>query len=161
MNPPALLLAVVAALSAPVALAEAPLQCTVRSVHDGDSMRVQCPGKRGTVAVRMHQIDAPELEQAHGVAARDQLRQLCRVGSTATIHTQGRDQYGRLLGDVCCGDTSVNEAMVASGAAWVYNRYVVDRRLYQLQDAARAARRGLWAGRSPQAPWRWRYENRR
>ncbi|NLC37373.1 MAG: thermonuclease family protein [Alcaligenaceae bacterium] len=144
-------------LSAP-AHAQKQLQCTINSVHDGDSMRVLCPGERGTLRVRMQQIDAPELEQAHGLRSRDYLRKLCRTGSTALIITSGSDQYGRMLGDVYCDGKSVNEEMVASGSAWVYNRYVKDRSLYRLQDQAKADRNGLWARRNPQAPWQWRYE---
>ncbi len=40
--------------------------------------------------------------------------------------------------------------------AWVYDRYVTDRSLYQLQDEAKAAKRGLWEDDSPVAPWEWR-----
>lgn len=157
----AFLLGAAVLLPVSFAHAQAPLRCTVRSVHDGDSMRVQCPGQRRSIAVRMHQIDAPELDQAHGVEARSHLRKLCRIGSTATIHTQGHDQYDRLLGDVYCKGVSVNEAMVASGSAWVYNRYVEDRGLYRLQDRAREHKQGLWADRDPEAPWQWRYKQRR
>lgn len=140
--------------------AETVLQCEVATVHDGDSMRVKCPGERDTLRVRMHQIDAPELEQAHGRQSRDELRRLCPRGSKAVIRSQGRDQYGRLLGDVTCGDTQVNEAMVAAGAAWVYDRHVQDRRLYELQNAAKAAQKGLWRQSDPTPPWRWRYQQR-
>ena len=156
----AALLLALAGLAPATAPAQEPLNCTVRSVHDGDSMRVQCPGQRGTIAVRMEQIDAPELDQAYGLRARDHLRELCRVGRPAVIHSQGRDQYGRLLGNVYCGGKSVNEEMVSAGAAWPYRRYVTDDNLFTLQDQARTAKRGLWAGRSPQAPWQWRYEQR-
>src|SRR5690606_25887832 len=140
------------------ALAETELRCVVRSVHDGDSMRVQCPGERRTIAVRMHQIDAPELEQPYGKDARNHLRRLCRVGSTATIYTQGRDQYGRLLGDVYCAGKSVNEEMVSSGSAWIYDRYVEYRSLYRLQDPARPDRRWYWTPQNPRARSRSRYE---
>lgn len=135
-------------------------QCTINSVHDGDSMRVLCPGERGTLRVRMHQIDAPELEQAHGIQSRNYLRKLCPTGSTVIIRSEGRDQYDRLLGDVSCGGKNVNEEMVAAGAAWLYDRHVEDRSLYRLQDKARDERRGLWAGKNPQKPWQWRYEQR-
>lgn len=138
----------------------ATLECTVRSVHDGDSLRVQCPGERGTIPVRMRQIDAPELDQAHGTRARDHLRKLCPAGSKVLIHTEGHDQYDRLLGDLQCQGKDINEEMVSSGSAWVYNRYVEDRDLYPLQDEAREQKRGLWAGHNPEAPWRWRYEQR-
>ena len=40
--------------------------------------------------------------------------------------------------------------------AWVFDRYVKDRSLYRLQDAARSARLGLWVDGRPMAPWEWR-----
>lgn len=157
---PALLVTSAAWLAAAPALAHAKeMQCTVNSVHDGDSMRVLCPGERGTLRVRMQQIDAPELEQAYGLHARN-LRRLCPVGTTAIIHTQGKDQYDRLLGDVYCDGKNVNQEMVTAGAAWLYDRYVEDKGLYRFQDEAKADRRGLWGGKNPQKPWQWRYEQR-
>lgn len=158
---PALLLIGAAwAFMAPESADGKELQCTINSVHDGDSMRVLCPGERGTLRVRMQQIDAPELEQAHGVRSRDYLRKLCPVGSTVIIQSQGRDQYDRLLGDVYCNGKNVNKEMVAAGAAWLYDRHVEDRSLYRLQDQARENKLGLWAGKNPQKPWQWRYEQR-
>src|SRR5690606_14558308 len=99
-------------------------------------------------------------EQPYGKDARNHLRRLCRVGSTATIYTQGRDQYGRLLGAVYCAGKSVNEEMVSSGSAWIYDRYVENRSPYRLQDRARANRWRLWSVQSPHDAWRWRYEQR-
>jgi endonuclease YncB( thermonuclease family) len=40
--------------------------------------------------------------------------------------------------------------------AWVFDRYVSDRALYQVQDVARGERRGLWGDAEPIAPWEWR-----
>lgn len=147
------------AASAP-ALAEKSLQCRVRSVHDGDSLRVQCPGRRATTELRLRQIDAPELGQPYGTQARDRLRRLCPADSAITIRHPGRDQYGRMLGDVYCDARDVNEEMVASGAAWPYDRHVEDRKLFWLKEQARSARRGLWANDEPVPPWRWRYHQR-
>ena len=39
--------------------------------------------------------------------------------------------------------------------AWVFDRYVKDRSLYPLQDAARADRIALWSDAAPIAPWDW------
>lgn len=136
------------------------MHCTVSSVHDGDSLRVRCPGSQRSIRIRMEQIDAPELEQAHGKHSRDYLRRLCRVGTDVIVRPTGKDQYGRLLGNVYCGGKSVNEEMVGSGSAWVYKRYARDQKLYRLQNEARTQRRGLWAGARPTEPWRWRYEQR-
>lgn len=132
------------------------LLCKVSSVHDGDSMRVRCPGDRKTIPVRMDQIDAPELDQAHGIKSRDYLRSICPVGATARIQQPDRDQYNRMLGKVYCNDIEVNAAMVKSGSAWVYNRYVIDKSLYDLQDQARDQGLGLWANRQALAPWKFR-----
>lgn len=147
-------------ISRPASAAE-PLECIVISVHDGDSMRVKCPGDRRNQRLRMTQIDAPELEQAYGRNARDFLRKLCPKGAAATIRTEGEDQYGRLLGDVYCNGKSVNEHMLRSGSAWVYDRHAKDRKLYQWQNLARSQKRGLWADKHPEAPWRWRHTRQR
>ena len=48
--------------------------------------------------------------------------------------------------------------MVRLGAAWVYRKYAEDATLYELEDAARATKRGLWGLPEAQrvAPWEWR-----
>jgi micrococcal nuclease len=52
--------------------------------------------------------------------------------------------------------------MVRRGAAWVYRKYARDPSLYERENEARAARRGIWA--LPEAerepPWTWREERR-
>jgi hypothetical protein len=60
------------------------------------------------------------------------------------------------LGRVWCGGIDANAAQVRRGMAWVFDRYVKDRSLYPLQDAARSARLGLWADAAPVPPWKWR-----
>ena len=81
-------------------------------------------------------------------------------GATVIIQSPGHDQYDRLLGDAWCDGRNVNEEMVAAGAAWPYERYVEDRRLFRLQDQARERKVGLWAAKAPQKPWVWRAEQR-
>ena len=44
--------------------------------------------------------------------------------------------------------------------AWVFDRYIIDRTLYAVQDDARVAQRGLWADREPVPPWEWRRKSR-
>lgn len=56
-----------------------------------------------------------------------------------------------------CNGIDVNAEMVRVGMAWVYDKYVTDRSPYALQDAAKAARRGLWADPDPMPPWEWRH----
>jgi Metal binding domain of Ada/Staphylococcal nuclease homologue len=53
--------------------------------------------------------------------------------------------------------------MVRRGAALVYRKYAKDPSLYELENEARPARRGIWA--LPEAerkpPWKWREERRK
>jgi len=68
----------------------------------------------------------------------------------------GLDRYGRTVAHVSCNGIDANTEQVRAGMAWVFDRYVIDRRLYALQDEARTAHRGLWADAQPVAPWEWR-----
>ena len=136
--------------------------CRVRSVHDGDSMRVECPGAQKSLRVRLDKIDAPELDQAHGIKSRNALRSMCPAQSSVRIHDFGADTYGRRLGRVFCKDKDVNAEMVRTGAAWVYKHHAKDdTQLNQLQSRAQSKKLGLWAGpKKPIAPWTFRYQQR-
>jgi micrococcal nuclease len=79
----------------------------------------------------------------------------------AWFEAGGSDRYGRTIGDVYVGPTFVNEKMVEDGWAWNYVKYSKSQRLADLEKQARAAKRGLWAGRSPVAPWDYRAERAR
>ena len=133
--------------------------CTITSVHDGDSMRVRCPGQKKTTPIRLNQIDAPELKQAHGIHSRDYLRSICPVGQKVEIKSDGQDRYGRTLATVMCNGVDANAAMVKAGQAWVYDDYVKDKALYRLQRDARADRAGLWRQRDALPPWEFRRAN--
>src|SRR5690606_40366068 len=93
----AVFLLTVSGLNPALVQADTTLKCEVRSVHDGDSMRVKCPGERQTLRVRMNQIDAPELDQAFGKQARDQLRTLCPVGARSEEHTSELQSREKLV----------------------------------------------------------------
>lgn len=144
----------VLALALPCAVAAQ--VCTVASVHDGDTMRLQCPSQKKSIPVRLERIDAPEIGQASGVSSRDFLRALCPVGAPARLLRRGKDRYGRTLGDVDCGHGSVQETMLRHGYAWVYPKFNAERALVDLQGEAKAERRGLWALPAPVAPWTYR-----
>lgn len=136
------------------------LQCTVSHVHDGDTLRADCPGRKKSARVRIRQIDAPELDQKYGIASRDYLRQICRKGDPVQLNVSSVDQYDRLLADVQCSGTDVGLTMVGAGAAWVYDQYVENKALDDAQKQARQARKGLWRDHDAVAPWQFRREQR-
>ena len=123
-------------------------------VHDGDSVTLLTPDKI-EVKVRLDGIDAPELKQPFGNAAKQALSNLI-FGKDVAVKVTGKDRYGRALGQVAAGATDVNRSMVAAGMAWHYEKYSKDPKLAAAQAAAKTARRGLWADSAPVAPWAWR-----
>lgn len=133
------------------------LLCLVVAITDGDTLTARCgePGTYEQVKVRLAEIDAPEKVQPFGERSRQHLAQLCHQ-QQARIQTVGTDRYKRALARVECQGKDANGEQVRSGMAWVYDKYVTDRSLYGLQDAARAGGAGLWTDSAPVPPWEWR-----
>jgi endonuclease YncB( thermonuclease family) len=135
---------------------------TVRRIFDGDSFLVR-PPKGRDVDVRLQDIDAPEKHQPYGDVARNALVNLIG-GRNVFVDVIEIDQYGRKIVRVYRQPDRLDviKALVRDGHVWVYRRKVRDRSLIELEDAARAAKRGLWAlpaeDRIP--PWEYRYQQR-
>lgn len=151
MTRPALLLWLLFAGSSAIA---GDLAGTVVGVIDGDTIDVLVEGR--AVRVRLAEIDAPERRQAFGSKAKRELSALI-FRREATVTDEGRDRYGRVVGTVRVDGRNINETMVWMGLAWAYPRYVVHQSYYAAQDAAKAAKRGLWADASPTPPWLFRH----
>ena len=149
----ATLVCFLAAASAMPAEAET-FTARVVSVHDGDTITALADGNR-QVKVRLTGIDAPELGQPFGQAAKRHLSGLA-FGKTVEIEAGGKDRWRRTLGTVKADGKPVAEAMVSEGLAWHYARYSDDQRLAKAERDAREARRGLWQDPQPVPPWEWR-----
>ena len=129
-----------------VALA-APQLATVLSVGDGDTLRLRQGAS--TLTVRLACIDAPERAQAPwGQQARRQLQTLAPIGSAVTLRSKATDRYGRQVAELSRKGRNINQALVASGAAFVYWPYIqgCDRQTYgRLETEARLQRLGVWS----------------
>ena len=105
-------------------------------VVDGDTVIIR------RHRVRLHGIDAPEMDQRGGAAARAHLSALI-AGRPVTVIPIDVDIHGRTVARIEAAGTDLCRAMVADGFAIAYRRYstayVADER------AAREGRRGLWA----------------
>ena len=138
---------------------------TVRRVFDGDSFLVRPAKDAGRdVDVRLQDIDAPEKDQPYGNTARVALVKI--IGDRDVfVDVIETDHYGRKVVRVFREPDRLDviKALVRDGHVWVYRRKVHDASLIQLEDAARAARRGVWAlpedKRMP--PWQHRYLRRK
>ena len=120
---------------------------TVVSIGDGDTVRVRFRG--GVRTVRLACIDAPEMAQSPwGRQTRQQLQALAPIGSAVELRSTATDRYGRLVAEVLRGKRNVNQALVSSGAAFVYWQYIAgcDRQTYsRLETQVRLQRLGVWS----------------
>lgn len=116
----------------------------VTHVVDGDSVHVR-PLEGGDVRkIRMLGMDAPEICQAGGVAARKALNERLHQ-RVVTVSAQGQDVYGRDLAVIYLTREDVGQWMVQRGHAWS-NRYRQDLGPYvQEEENAQFLGRGLFA----------------
>ena len=122
-------------------------------VVDGDTVKGNIDSKR--ITIRLVEIDAPEMDQPFGVESKRFLKKLIE-NKKVTLISEGKDRYGRTLGELFVNKDNINETMVKSGFAWVYDRYVKSSLLYSYQDEAKSKTLGIWQSENPIAPWVWR-----
>jgi endonuclease YncB( thermonuclease family) len=122
------------------------------TVTDGDSFEI------AKTRIRLNAVDAPEGRQTCvrggaiwqcGEEAAAKLRALV-AGRTVSCTRKDEDSYGRIVAVCSNGRADLGAAMVAAGLALAYRQYGDD--YVDEEDAARAARRGLWAGEFT-PPW--------
>ncbi|MBD3653155.1 thermonuclease family protein [Kangiella sp.] len=132
----------------------------VKFVQDGDSMIVCCE-RNNSFTIRLKDIDAPEREQPFAKKSREFMQELV-MNKPIRLIGDKRDQYGRMLVDLVVDGQSVNELMVSEGMAWRW-RYSKSKKLKELEESAREARKGLWALPESQRvePWEWRKQQKR
>ena len=123
----------------------------VSHVSDGDTLWVRPAGGGAPRKIRLDGIDAPEICQKGGPAARAALASKLS-GRAVAVRTRRLDTYRRELATISVGGEDIGAWMVTSGQAWSY-RWRRDAGPYQSQEqAARRARRGLFADSRPQNP---------
>lgn len=124
--------------------------------HDGDTF--DCQTEAETFTVRLAAVDAPELDQAFGGAARGVLQSLTPDGTQVSCYKT--DKYGRRVCRVYTPYMAdVQAEMLAQGLAWYLRSYAYEQtsdeitRYTNLQVMAQSQRIGLWSQSNPQAPW--------
>jgi len=140
-----------AALATVLPVAAADMEGQVVNVHDGDTVTLLVKGNR-TIKVRLGQIDAPEIGQAFGQSSKRSLSRLV-AGKRIRLDQETTDRYGRTVGTLWLHDKNINREQIRLGMAWVYQRYLHDRSLLELEATARKSEVGLWSERNPTPPW--------
>lgn len=130
-----------------------PLTFTARvtRVFDGDTLWVRPLTGGRYRKLRLDGLDAPEMCQNGGPAARDALasRVLDRV---VTVHVRAHDTYDRGLAQVLMGGEDVAAALVRNGHAWS-SRWRQHLGPYAAEEAlARTERRGVFETEAAENP---------
>lgn len=131
----------------------------VISILDGDTIEVLY--NNHAERIRLRGIDCPEKGQAYGQKAKHAASDLV-FGKEVTLHTFGKDKYGRTIGEVLLSDgTNVNQELVKEGWCWWYRKYEPgNTELERLEKEAREGKKGLWVDPAPVPPWVYRKAKR-
>lgn len=131
-----------------------PLTARVLRVVDGDSLWVRV-AQGPPLRLRLQGVDAPEICQAHGPQAREALERRL-MGRTVQVRLLRKDSYDRWLARVNDKDGNkegdVAAWMVSRGHAWSARWQRQPGPYAEQEQAARQARRGLFAQRAPEEP---------
>jgi len=131
----------------------------VVAVSDGDTLTVEPIEGGDRAKVRLHGIDAPELRQPYGEAAKTfTFNTILFKEIEVRPEPQGTDRYGRIVAVVEIPGTGIlQELLLEAGLAWVYPSYCRDCSGWEtIQEQARGQRKGLWTDENPVEPWEWR-----
>lgn len=141
-----------------LAIAQAPdvrsrdgYEARVTRVSDGDTLWVQPLAGGRYRKLRLDGVDAPEICQEGGAAAREALatRVLRQV---VTVRERSRDDYGRALARVQQAGEDVGAALVLQGMAWSYRWRHSNGPYAQEEALARQQKMGLFAASLPENP---------
>lgn len=127
----------------------------VVSVYDGDSLTLLVDNEQ--IKVRLAAVDTPERKrgQPFNKVARQFLSDSV-FGKTVQVHIIGDAGWNRDVGFVVVDGVNVNAELIKAGLGWHYKEFNHDETLARYELEAREARRGLWGGADPIAPWEFR-----
>ena len=126
----------------------------VMEVVDGDTIILWHNNRKEKV--QLNGIACPDKRQQYGGQAK-RFTSFMIQGKDVTVRVVGKDQNGGILGHVFLLDgQELNRELVKEGLAWWDRKQSTNQGLGQLEEIARAERRGLWADPHPVPPWEWK-----
>ena len=128
----------------------------VVGISDGDTITVL--QGRQQFKIRLYGVDCPESSQEFGRKAKE-LTSSIAFGKYVEVTVLDVDRYDRSVGVVHVGATTINEALLKNGYAWLYTKYCKQSfcgEWEKLEKQAASKRIGLWADKDPMPPWEWR-----
>ena len=130
-------------------------------IIDGDTIHLD--GNK----IRFSGIDTPEIQQ---ICKKDEVEILCglkakellekKIGDTTPICViEGKDQYGRLLGECFVNGESLSSCLVKKGFAFAYTKY--SKKFVGDENFAIKNKLGMWSMDYFLFPWDFRKNNYR
>lgn len=128
----------------------------VIEVQDGDTITIAKIDDT-KIKVRLVKIDAPELKQSYGPQSQRILSKLILNKRVRVDIVYNDDRYNRLIANISTPKyPDISLVMVRLGAAWVYRQFSRDPNFLDVEDSAKARRKGLWSESRPVPPWDYR-----
>jgi endonuclease YncB( thermonuclease family) len=134
-------------------LAGADFVARVVTVHEGDRLTIRHDGR--SEIIYLQDVDCPELKQPYGKQAR--LAMAAYVGNRdVVVQSLKRDRHGRTTAVILLPDKrNVAHELVKEGLAWLRPDMPQGQSLGEVEQLARAERKGLWSEPNPVPPWKW------
>ena len=145
---------VLALVAAWPALSWADFLARVVTVHEGDRLTIRHDGRNETIYIK--DIDCPELKQAYGKQAKQAIA--AYVGSRdVVVRALKRGRNGLGTAEILLQDgRNVGHELLKEGLAWARPERGQDQSLEDMEQLAKAERKGLWSDPNPVAPWKWK-----
>lgn len=143
-----------------IAIAGQQISGKVVGVSDGDTITVLQNNRQ--FKIRLYGVDCPESSQAFGRKAKEFTSSMV-FGKHVQVTVLDVDRYKRNVGVVHVDGTTVNEALLKNGYAWLYTKYCDQSfcdRWEELEKQTSSKKVGLWADKTPMPPWEWRKNQR-
>jgi endonuclease YncB( thermonuclease family) len=145
---------VLALVAAYPALSWADFLARVVTIHEGDRLTIRHDGRNETIYIK--DIDCPELKQAYGKQAKHAIS--AYVGSRdVMVRALKRGRNGLGTAEILLQDgRNVGHELLKEGLAWARPERAQDQSLEDMEQLAKAERKGLWSDPNPIAPWKWK-----
>ena len=105
-------------------------KATIRKIVDGDTADVDIDLGfdcwMHNQRIRLYGIDTPECrtrnkqEKAHGLLAKKYVQETLIVGEVYALRTREKGKFGRYLGEIKVGRTTINKLLIKEGLAVAY-----------------------------------------
>lgn len=121
-------------------------------VTSGDMITILTSIELSPHKIRLAHIDCPESSQDFGTRAK-QATSSCASGKVVKARVTDKDKYRRTVGEVTIPGSFLIKHLVEDELAWWYQKYSASTSYKDLQEKAKATKRGLWSRPDAMAPW--------